>query len=137
MKRKVIVLAALMASMCQAVPAYASEVLETSPIESGIMPLYEHVRSISTVIEENDGEVSCGVAVTLQESGKIEITMKLQRETTTGWKTIETWSSSKTATKFNYTESTTLSDTSDLRVQSTTKVTVDGVSETITQTDEL
>ena len=137
MKRKFLFLTAVMLGMCQAVPVYASEMLETTPMESEIMPLYEHVRSISTVIEENDGEVSCGVAVTLQESGKIEITMKLQRKTTSGWKTIETWNSSKTATKFNYTESTTLSDTNDLRVESTTKVTVGGVSETITQTDKL
>ena len=137
MKRNLLFLTTVMMGICQAVPVYASDMLETTPMVSEIMPLYEHVRSISTVIEENDGEVSCGVAVTLQESGKIEITMKLQRETSTGWKTIETWSSSKSATRFNYTESTILSDTNDLRVQSTTKVTVDGVSETITQTDKL
>lgn len=137
MKRNIVFLVALMVGMCQTVPTYASEVLETTPIESGIVPLYEHVRSISTVIEEDDGVVSCGVAVTLQESGRIEITMKLQRRTATGWTTIRTWSDSKTGSKFNYTESTSLSDTSELRVQSTTKVTADGVSETITQTDEL
>lgn len=62
------------------------------------------IRSISTVIDEKNGNVSCGVAVTLQESGKIEITMKLQRKTSTGWKTLETWNSSKTGIKFNYSE---------------------------------
>ena len=101
------------------------------------MPLYEHIRSVSTVINEKNGNVSCGVAVTLQESGKIEITMKLQRKTSTGWKTLETWNSSKTGIKFNYSETKALSDVSNLRVYSQTKVTVNGTSETITQTDRL
>lgn len=137
MKRKFLVLGTLILGLWQTVPAYALEAVDKTTAESGIMPLYEHVRSISTVIAESNGNVSCGVAVTLQETGKIEITMKLQRYVDGSWKTIKTWTGSKTAAKFNYTESTTLSDTNDLRVYSTTKVTVGGISETITQTDEL
>ena len=137
MKRKVLILTTLMLGMCQGIPVYAAEPIAVAKAEEGVMPLYEHIRSISTVIDEKNGNVSCGVAVTLQESGKIEITMKLKRKTSTGWKTLETWNSSKTGIKFNYSETKALSDVSNLRVYSQTKVTVNGVSETITQTDRL
>ena len=99
MKRKVLILTTLMLGMCQGIPVYAAEPIAVAKAEEGVMPLYEHIRSISTVIDEKNGNVSCGVAVTLQESGKIEITMKLQRKTSTGWKTLETWNSSKTGIK--------------------------------------
>ena len=99
MKRKVLILTTLMLGMCQGIPVYAAEPIAVAKVEDGVMPLYEHIRSVSTVINEKNGNVSCGVAVTLQESGKIEITMKLQRKTSTGWKTLETWNSSKTGIK--------------------------------------
>lgn len=83
MKRKVLILTTLMLGMCQGIPVYAAEPIAVAKAEEGVMPLYEHIRSISTVIDEKNGNVSCGVAVTLQESGKIEITMKLQRKTST------------------------------------------------------
>lgn len=53
MKRKVLILTTLMLGMCQGIPVYAAEPIAVAKAEEGVMPLYEHIRSISTVIDEN------------------------------------------------------------------------------------
>ena len=50
MKRKVLILTTLMLGMCQGIPVYAAEPIAVAKAEEGVMPLYEHIRSTSTVI---------------------------------------------------------------------------------------
>lgn len=56
MKRKVLILTTLMLGMCQGIPVYAAEPIAVAKAEEGVMPLYEHIRSISTVIDEKNGK---------------------------------------------------------------------------------
>ena len=137
MKRKVVILAALMAGLYQAIPVYASEAMLLSNVESGIMPLYENINQVLVDISETSDGVECITLVSLAKSGNIEITMRLQRYVNGSWDTIETWSGTKNAKMYNFVKEKALSNTEDLRVKSTITVTVDGVSETVTKTDAL
>lgn len=127
----------LLVGMCQVVPVYASDIGTMSVIENEVMPAYELANNIVTTITKGTGgKVTCKVRATVQDdqTGVIEITMKLQQYVSGTWKTLKTWNDKKTDTQFNYSESTVLDNTSNLRVSSTTKITVAGKTETINQT---
>lgn len=136
MKKKVALLTMLMVGMCQVAPAYAADAATMVSVENDVMPAYELANSIiSSITKGTGGKVTCKVRATVQDdqTGTIEITMKLQQYVSGKWETLKTWNDKKTGTQFNYSESTVLDNTSNLRLSSTTKITVAGKTETVDQ----
>lgn len=99
--------------------------------ETTIMPRFSVINSISTVFSISGINSTSSVVLTSKYSTSLYIKIELQKEKSTGYETIETWTKSGTGTALGLEETRLINIFSDYRI----KVTCKAGSETYTVYD--
>ncbi len=99
----------------------------TSKNNSIVSPLYTTIETNTAYISISGIKATCNATVTSQYSAQLKIKMELQKKKSTGYETVETWTSSKYGYSMSYTESRNINVLCDYRL----KATITAGSETI------
>lgn len=119
-----ILLSALLMFTC---PAYANAAEITDRDEHMISPAYTTIDSNSAYIRISGIKAECNANMVSQVTTTLKIKMELQKEKSTGYETVETWSTSRTNNTIYLSASRNINIFSDYRL----KVTYTAGSETI------
>lgn len=93
-----------------------------------ISPCYVNIADRSVKLSISGIKANCSATIQSNKSVNLKIKMELQKEKSSGYKTVETWSSSKTGTYLSMNESRNINILSNYRL----KVTFSAGSETET-----
>lgn len=93
----------------------------------GIQPLYTTIATNSAYISISGIKASCNVSVSAKTPTSLKIKMELQKEKSSGYETVETWTKSYYGPGMSYTESRYINIFSSYRL----KATITAGSETI------
>ena len=104
---------------------------ETTDEDYGVMPCFSTIGSVATSFTISGINSTSSVALTSQYSTSLYIKIELQKEKSTGYETIETWTKSGTGTHLGLEETRLINVFSDYRI----KVTCTAGSETYTKYD--
>lgn len=79
-------------------PAFATDKLKNKDPQGTITPLFTHISTLDAGLTiDSSGKATCIGNVTLyNNSYSTDLTVQLQRYTSTGWSTIKSWTSSGT-----------------------------------------
>lgn len=105
-----------------AVQSFAAEV---NPGESGIMPCYEYVKTVTVNLDISDDGTATATSKITGYSGtttKVYITMYLERKEDGKWKTVESWSDSAASYRLTLEESVDVDSGYTYRVRASCQV---------------
>ncbi|MGN1316453.1 MAG: hypothetical protein ACI4VW_05245 [Acutalibacteraceae bacterium] len=108
-----IALAALTVFGCSVV-TYA----QTTSYET-VSPYYVNITSVSAELSISGIKANCTAALKAKSSMNLSIKMELQKEKSSGYETVETWTASKTGTSLSMSESRLINALSDYRLKVT------------------
>lgn len=84
-----------------------------------ISPFYVNISMYSTNLNVSGIKAICSASIQSKKSMVLKIKMELQKEKSNGYKTVETWSSSKTGTYLSLSESRNINIFYDYRLKVT------------------
>ena len=99
--------------------------------EYGVMPCFTTIDAVTTVFSISGINSTSSVVLTAKYSTSLSIKIELQKEKSTGYETIETWTKSGTGTMLGLEETRLINILADYRI----KVTCKAGSETFTTYD--
>lgn len=92
---------------------------ESDDVDYGIMPCFTTISTVSTSFTISGLNSTSFVALTAQYSTSLYIKIELQKEKSTGYETLETWTKSGTGTYLNLEETRLINIFSDYRIKVT------------------
>lgn len=89
------------------------------PKDDMISPLYVNINSTTSSITISGIKATCKASLTAKSSMSLKITMELQKEKSSGYETVETWTKSGTGTYLSDNQSKTINIFSTYRLKTT------------------
>lgn len=89
------------------------------PKEDMISPLYVSIDSTTSSITISGVKATCKASLTAKSSMSLKITMELQKEKSSGYETVETWTKNGTGKVLSDNQSRTINIFSDYRLKTT------------------
>lgn len=90
-------------------PVVADEPALETVDQSSIQLRYVQPESANVTLSISSGTASCKTSMVSKTSKLLKITMSLQKYTSGSWKTVKTWSGSKTGTLYSLSKKATVS----------------------------